>query len=84
MTPSNPDTIMRALCQAQIISRSCGQDFTIITADLQLYRIAVTWAYPERFVDVILRLGGLHTLMSSVGSVGMLMASNLHLEVFQK
>ncbi|KAJ8317815.1 hypothetical protein KUTeg_004635 [Tegillarca granosa] len=78
MAPSNPDTIMTALCQAQMISRSCGQDFTIFTADLQLYRVAVnvTWAYPERFGDVVLRLGGMHTLMSFVGSVGTLMASS--------
>ena len=49
MTPSNPDTIMTALHQAQQITPDRDQDYVVFTADLQLYRVAVNimWAYPE-------------------------------------
>ena len=41
----------------------------------QLYRVAlnVMWTNPEQFVNVVLRLGDMHMLMSFVGSVGSLM-----------
>ena len=78
MTPSDPDTIMTAMCKAQAISGKYGQEFTVFTGDLQLNRVAVNiiWAYPEQFDNVILRLGGMHFLMSFVGSVGTLMAES--------
>ena len=41
------------------------------------------WAYPEQFSNFIPRLGGMHTIMSFVGSVGMLM-SNSGLEEVMK
>lgn len=34
----------------------------------------VAWTYSERFPDVVLRPGGMHALMSFVGSIGTLMA----------
>jgi len=48
----------------------------ILTCDQQLYRVVldVTWTYPERFPDVVLRLGGMHALMSFISSVGTLMS----------
>ena len=65
MTPSDPNTIMLALHQAQQITSDRGQDYVVFTADLQLYRVAenILWAYPEQFDDVhvVLRLGGMHT-----------------------
>ena len=78
MTPSDPDTIMTALHQAQQITSDRGQDYVVFTADLQLYRVAVNilWAYPEQFDNVVLRLGGMHTLMSFIGSIGSLMAES--------
>ena len=76
MTPSDPNTMMTALAEAQRQTAQSGQDFTVFTCDQQLYRVAmkVIWAYPEKIVKVVLRLGGMHTLMSFVGSVGTLMA----------
>ena len=78
MMPSDPDTIMTALRQAQQITSDHGQDYIVFTADLQLYRVAVNilWAYPEQFDNVVLRLGGMHTLMSFIGSIGSLMAES--------
>ena len=58
MTPSDPDSIMTALYQAQQITSQHGQENVLFTADLQLYRVAVNilWAYPEQFDNVVLRL----------------------------
>ncbi len=76
MTPSDPDTMMTAMTRAQQITLKTGQEFVVFTCDLQLYRVAlyVIWAYPEQFSNVIMRLGGMHSLMSFVGSIGALMA----------
>ena len=41
MPPSDPDTILTALRQAENITAGCGQDFVVFTGDLQLYRVAV-------------------------------------------
>ena len=78
MMPSDPDTIMTALRQAQQITSDRGQDYIVFTADLQLYRVAVNilWAYPEQFDNVVLRLGGMHAEMSFIGSIGSLMAES--------
>ena len=50
--------------------------FVVFTCDLQVYMVAVEvqWTYPERFSNVILQLGGMHSLMNFIGSIGTLMA----------
>ncbi len=60
MTPSDSDTMMTALAQAQQLTLNTDQKFVVFTCDLQLYRVAVNviWAYPYRFANVIMRLGG--------------------------
>ena len=62
MTLCDPDTIMTALHQAQQITSDRGQDYVVLTVDLQLYRVAVNilWACPDQF--------------DNVGSIGSLMA----------
>ena len=74
--PAHPDTSMTAMSQAQQLTEQIGQNFTVFTADQQLYRVAieVQWAHPDRFPNLISRLGGMHMLMSFVGAIGMLMA----------
>ena len=74
MVPSDPTTIMTAMFEARRITKQTGQSITVFTADQQLYRVAVNvvWMYPELSDDFVLRLGGMHTLMSFVGSVGTL------------
>ena len=74
MTPSDPYTIIIALRQAQKITirrDRCGQEFINLTGDFQLYRVAVNilWAHSDQFANVVLRLGGMRTLVSFVGSV---------------
>ena len=51
---------------------------TVFTADQQLYRVAVNvvLVYPELSDDFVLRLGGMHTLMSCVGSVSTLIGNS--------
>ena len=68
--------------EAQHLTSMSGQSFTIFTLDQQLYRVCVNilWAYPDEFIDFFPRLGGMHQLMSFVGSCGKLM-NNSGLEV---
>jgi hypothetical protein len=76
--PSAPSTMMTAMLKAREICNGLGQKFVVLTADMQLYKIAVhiKWENKELFSNVYLRLGGMHTLMSYVGSIGTLMAGS--------
>ena len=80
ITPSDPDTctFMTALRQTQQITSDRGQDYVVFTPDLQLYFVAVNilLAYPEHFDNVVLRLRGMHTLMSFIWSISSLMAES--------
>ena len=75
LKPSDPSTIKTALFEAQSLTSNCGQQFVVITADQQLYKVILDniWSSPESFSNIYPRLGGLHTMMSFCGSVGKLM-----------
>ena len=77
MVPSEPDTILTAMDEAEKRTEMTGQKYTIFTTDQQLYRVVVMvlWEYQDRFRHFIPRLGGMHTLMNFVGAVGTLMAN---------
>ena len=68
MTPANPGTMMTTLIQAEKITPQTGQEFIIFTCGHQLCKVSIhiLLAYPEQFQHVILRLGGMHMLMSFV------------------
>ena len=68
MIPSHPDTMRTSMACAQVYSRNVGQQFIVFTCDLQLYIVAleVQWTYLDRFSNVILWLGGMHSLMSLI------------------
>jgi len=85
MTPSDPDTIMSAMLEAQRLTNKCGQEITVFTNDQQLYRVAVnvTWVYQQLFKNFVPRLRGMHFLMSSVGAVGTLMSNTGLTEIMQ-
>ena len=85
MPPSDPDTILTALHEAKRLTNERGQKNTIFTSDQQLYKVAVEmkWAHPDDLSDVILRLGGMHMLMSFVGAVGTLMQGSGLSEVLE-
>ena len=75
--PSDPDTMMTVMMEAKRLTNTAGQDYVIFTTDQALYRIAVDikWCYPEEFNSFVLRLEGMHTLMSFVGCVETLMTN---------
>ena len=85
MTLSDPDTMMSAMIEAQRLTNECGQEITVFTNDQQLYRVAVniTWVYPELFINFKPRLGGMHTLMGFIASVGTLMDNTGLTEIMQ-
>ncbi len=79
MTPSDPTTMKTTILEARRLTEKAGQVATIFTADLQLFCVGlnVKWADPELFGEnFILRLEGMHFLMSYVGAVGVLMAGS--------
>ena len=66
------------MIEARRITKHTGQSMTAFAAaDQQLYKVAVNvvWVYPELSDDLVLRLGGMHTLVSFVGSVSALMGN---------
>ena len=75
LKPSDPSTIKTAMNEAQLLTMNCGQQFVVITADQQLYKVILDniWATPDIFSNFYPRLGGLHTIMSFCGSIGKLM-----------
>ena len=81
--PTDPSTMMAAMLRAKSVTENTGQKFVVITADQQLYRVAVhiMWENQTLFGNVYLRLGGMHLLMSYIGCVGSLMTGSGLLEV---
>ena len=72
MKPKCHTTIISALLDCQDISSQINQKSTVVTADLQLYKIALDVISVEQ-LPIQLRLGGMHWLMSFVGCIGHLM-----------
>ena len=77
-TPSDPSTVLTTMIKAKKITNKAGQNINIFTADQQLYRVAleVTWMEPNCFQNVITSIGGMHWIMSFVGSTGVLMKNS--------
>lgn len=75
LKPSDPSTVKTAMVEAQRLTSKSGQEFTVLTADQQIYKVIVDniWASPAEFNNIYPRLGGMHTLMSFCGGIGKLM-----------
>ena len=84
--PADPATITSALLKAQAVTGATGQEYVFFTADQQLYKVAVRvmWENQALFSNVYLRLGGMHLLMSYVGSIGSLMAGSGMTEILSE
>ena len=78
LIPSHPDTIKTALCEAMRVTVNTGQKWTLFTNDQQLYKVAVqlTWSETQPLQNILPRLGGMHFLMSFVGTVGTFLADS--------
>ena len=57
---------------AKQLTNAKGQYWAMYTADQQLYKVAcqIIWNDPDQFTPFIPRLGGMHFLMSFIGTVG--------------
>jgi len=73
--PSHPDTILTSIMYIEEFIRSMGQKYVYLVADLQLYKVAtqIKWSNPTRWKYLIIRPGGMHTLMLFIGCVVILM-----------
>lgn len=70
--PSDPSTILTSMMKAKRLTNARGQYWVIYTADQQLYKVTcqIIWNNVEQFTSFIPRLGGMHFLMSFIGTVG--------------
>ena len=79
MRLSDPSCIKTAMMLAVRDTKKSGQQYTVFTADQQLYKVSVdvSWVYPNLFpkTQFIIRLGGMHLLMNFIGCVGKLMTN---------
>ncbi len=76
--PSDPSTVYTSMIKARTITAAAGQEYTLFTADQQLYKIAlhIIWDNPQYFGDLIPRMGGMHFLMNVIGCIGGLAADS--------
>ena len=76
--PSDPSTVYTSMIKARTITSAAGQEYTLFTADQQLYKIAlhIIGDNPQYFSDLIPRLGGMHFLMNIIGCIGGLAADS--------
>lgn len=75
--PLDPSTMMTAAIKAMEMTEWTGQAPTVVTCDQQLYKalVNIKWEVPEKFKNLIPRLGEMHLLMSFIGCCGPLMAN---------
>ena len=83
MTPSNPDTMMSAMMEAQYLTNEHEQMFTVFTNDQQRVAVNITCIYPELFRNFKPQLGVMHTLMSFIIAIGTLMNNTGLSEIMQ-
>ena len=76
--PAHHDTVNTALRQAMNITRDANQDYVVITADLQIYKIIVDIIFyqPKLLTSIVSILGHMHFLMDFVEAVGTLCAGS--------
>ena len=61
--------MLTAMIEADRPVKSTGQNIVVFTCDQHFYKVA----YPDRFHNFVLRLGGMHFVMNFIGCVGTLM-----------
>ena len=84
--PAGPSTMLSAIKQSKYLTKQTGQTITVFTADQQLYKLVIDimWVWTELARDFIPRLGGMHWLMSFVGSIGTLMMNSELEDILKK
>jgi hypothetical protein len=73
--PSHPDTMLTSLNFMEKVVKQHKQKYIFVAVDMQLYKVAlkIKWSQPVRWKHLIVRPGGMHVLMSFIGSIGKLM-----------
>ena len=75
-TPSHPDTVLTTMLVHEKFTAEHGQIYSYLEADMQLYKVAIhiKWSDTGRWKHMIIRPGGMYTLMSFIGCIGTLMS----------
>ena len=70
--------MLTSMVDSEKVTNAAGQKITVFTADQQLYSVVldIMWADRDRWMLFVPRLGGMHWLMTFIGSVGALMAGS--------
>lgn len=72
------DTVYTVLSRCKAVSEKLGQTYTVVTFDQALYCRAkeLVWLKNGEFDNVIIRLGGFHTVMNFLKAIGQHMESS--------
>lgn len=75
MTPAHPDTVLSTIIFIEEVMEQQNVPFIHLCADMQLYKIImqIKWSDPNRWTHLVVRPGGMHTLMSFISCIGTLM-----------
>ena len=73
--PSDPSTVHTRMLLTQQLAEAQEQKYVVLTSDLQIYRVTlqIVWDDPDKYSKFVLGLGGMHLLMSFIGSMGSLL-----------
>lgn len=73
--PTDPDTVLTTMTLIKTFAENHEQTYSYMEADMQIYRTAmhIKWSDPYRWRNMVITPGGMHTLMSFLGSIGCLM-----------
>ena len=71
----HPATVLTSIVYIEEFMKSHGQRYVHLVADLQLFKVSIQikWCDPTRWKYLVVRPGGMHTLMSFLGCVDNLM-----------
>ena len=74
-SPTNPDVVAESLNYCCSVAKTLGQEFCVLTCDQAIYEIvlALQKKHPDKYRQVIIRMGGFHIAMNFLGAIGHLM-----------
>ncbi len=74
-TPANPDTVLTTMTLVELFSHKHGQKYSYLEADMHIYKLTIhiKWSDTYRWQHMIIIPCGMHTLMSFLGIIGILM-----------
>lgn len=74
-SPTKPDVVQASVDYFIALTQNLGQDVTVVTCDQAIYDIVkgFTTKYKEKYKNLIVRLGGFHTVSNFSGAIGNIM-----------